>query len=144
MTACAGGAALLLKTARDACLCAQKGKVDLSLIGSYLAKRWWALRQAKLAHKLDANPLKAEFKEGSVQYNELKKWMLGNGHGCMMLMHNPLVRDLKASKLCNNAPVLCAPEETFPVWPAFGCLHTTSSAANCLVARTISPPAQPF
>ncbi len=74
---------------------AQGNKVDLSLIGNFLATRWWKLRQERLAEKLDLNPLKAEFREGSVQYNELKRWMLGNGHGGMMLMHNPLVRDLK-------------------------------------------------
>uniref|UniRef100_A0A7S3QX93 Uncharacterized protein n=1 Tax=Dunaliella tertiolecta TaxID=3047 RepID=A0A7S3QX93_DUNTE len=72
-------------------------RIDLSLIGSFLASRWWKMRQAKLAAKLDLNPLKNEFREGSVQYNELKRWMLGNGHGGMMLMHNPLVRDLKTS-----------------------------------------------
>ncbi|KAF5830944.1 hypothetical protein DUNSADRAFT_13827, partial [Dunaliella salina] len=72
-------------------------RIDLSLVGSFLASRWWKMRQDKLAAKLDLNPLKHEFREGSVQYNELKRWMLGNGHGGMMLMHNPLVRDLKAS-----------------------------------------------
>ncbi len=36
---------------------------------------------------------------GSLQYNELKRWMLGNAHGGMMLMHNPLVRDLKVEFL---------------------------------------------
>jgi hypothetical protein len=41
------------------------------------------------------NPLMEDFAEGSVQHNELKKYMLANGHGGMMLMHSPIVRDLK-------------------------------------------------
>lgn len=42
----------------------KQGPSGLVKLSEDIAQRWWLLRQARLAEKLDLNPLKMEFKEG--------------------------------------------------------------------------------
>lgn len=85
-----------------------------------------------------------------MQYKELKKWMMGNAHGGMMAMHNPLVRDLKVSGVARLRPrAHCAgwhaAASTEPLslqgLLAAGCAHKTRAHALTLsTARSLAHP----
>ncbi|KAF5843311.1 hypothetical protein DUNSADRAFT_112 [Dunaliella salina] len=70
---------------------------NVSMVSGYLRERWNKMKEEETNAALLKNPLQGEFKHGSQQWEKLMHWMLSNGHGSPIKMHEPALLDLQAS-----------------------------------------------
>lgn len=75
---------------------------NVSMVSGYLRERWNKMKEEEARSALLKNPLKDEFKQGSQQWEKLMHWMLSNGHGAPIRMHEPVLLDLQASLSVNS------------------------------------------